>query len=98
MLAVVRESRTVLVIIACGAVAAGLIAGSDGSPKVALMLVLLTALRASMIWFQIPKRQYLIGILFLAAPFDISKAVIAPLDRFSSPGLYMTVGAAAMLL
>ncbi|PXW96199.1 O-antigen ligase-like membrane protein [Sphaerotilus hippei] len=35
-------------------------------------------------------RRLLIGLFFLSAAFDISKAIVPPLDRFYSPGLYLT--------
>lgn len=80
------------------AVAAVVVAGSNGSAKGAAAVVLAAALVAGMLWFGLPSRRYLLALLFLTAPLDISKAVVAPLDNFVSPGLYVTIGEAVMLL
>ena len=79
-------------------VAAAVIAGSGSSPKGAALIVLGAAVLASMLWSGLPQRRYLLGVLFLTAPFDVSKAVFPPLDHFYSPGLYVTVGEAVMVL
>lgn len=71
-------------------------AGKSGAGGMALALGL--ALLAGMLWIRVPQRRVLLGLLFLTAPFDISKAVIPPLDRFYSPGLYVTVSQAVMLV
>ncbi len=41
-------------------------------------------------------RRALIAALFFVAPMDISKAVVAPLGQFYSPGLYLTLGHMAL--
>jgi O-antigen ligase len=51
----------------------------------------------SMVWFQGSLRRYFLLMLFFVAPFDLSKAVVPPLDRFHSPGLYLSVGHLALL-
>jgi O-antigen ligase len=78
-------------------VALGAITALDGSPQGAVALVAGLALLAGMLWFGPPQRHHLIGLLFLTAPYDISKAIIAPVDRFYSPGLYVTVSQAILL-
>ena len=74
--------------------AAAMFAGGAGSPKAALMFVAAAGLAVCVLWFGMPQRRFFLGLLFLVAPFDISKAVVAPLERFYSPGLYVTVGEA----
>jgi O-antigen ligase len=71
-------------------------AGTSG--RGALLLVAAIGLLASMIWFTGPQKKFLLGLLFLAAPFDISQAIVPPLDRIYSPGLYVTIAQAVMLL
>jgi O-antigen ligase len=70
----------------------GLFLGGAGSPNLPLLIVAAAALLAGMACFGLPQRRFLIGMLFLAAPFDVSKAFIAPLEQFYSPGLYVTIG------
>lgn len=43
---------------------------------------------AACVWIGRPM-ALLIALLFFVAPIDISKAIVAPLDRFYSPGLYL---------
>jgi O-antigen ligase len=75
-------------------VAIALFSGGAGSAKLPMLMVAAAALLAYMTWFGLPQRRLLIAMLFLAAPFDISKAVVAPLEHFYSPGLYVTIGEA----
>lgn len=91
-------SLTALTLGACAAMVVGLLAGSDGSPTGAVAIVAAVAAAASMLWIGIPQKRYLLGLLFLTAPFDISKAIVPPLERFYSPGLYVTIGEAVMLM
>ncbi len=90
-------ARLLLTIAASVAVAAVLLIGSGTSGKAGMALALALALVAGMLWIRAPQRRALLGLMFLTAPFDISKAVIPPLDRFYSPGLYVTVSQAVML-
>jgi O-antigen ligase len=71
-------------------------AGNSGAGAMALALGL--AFIGGVLWIRAPQRRVLLGLLFLTAPFDVSKAVIPPLDRFYSPGLYVTVSQAVMLV
>lgn len=52
---------------------------------------------ASMVWFAGSLRQYFLVLLFFVAPFDLSKAVVPPLDRYYSPGLYLSLGHVVLL-
>ena len=45
-----------------------------------------------------PQKKLLLGLLFFVAPVDVSKAIVPPLDRIYSPGLYVTVAEAVMVL
>ena len=63
---------------------------------VTLALPLLLGGAALVVWWGRPK-QLLIAALFLTAPIDISKALVAPLDQFYSPGLYITIGHICLL-
>ena len=86
----------------CALVTVGMIIGADassqGSLKIAFMLVLALSLLASMLWYRVAQRRYLLGLLFLTAPFDVSKAVVAPVGQFYSPALYVTVAEAVTVL
>lgn len=91
-------SRTALTLGACLLVTLALLFGTADPPKIAIALVLGMALVVSMVWYRAPQRRYLLALLFLTAPLDVSKAVVPPLGQFYSPGLYLTVGAAVTLL
>jgi len=91
-------ARATGTIVACVAIAATLSSGANTSPNAAIAAIVGLSLAAAIIWAGAARRGFLIGLLFLAAPFDLSKAVYPPLDRFYSPGLYVTIGEAAMLL
>lgn len=75
-----------------------MIATSGASAKGAIAVAAAAAALASVLWSRLPVVRYLIGAMFLTAPFDVSKAVVPPLDRFYSPGLYVTVSQALMVL
>jgi len=90
-------ARLLLTIAVSVAVAAALLVGSGDSGKIGMVLVLALAVIGGMLWVRAPQRRVLLGLMFLTAPFDISKAVMPPLDRFYSPGLYVTVSQAVML-
>ena len=64
---------------------------------ITLGLPMLLGLVALVVWWGRPK-QMLIAALFFTAPIDVSKALVAPLDQFYSPGLYLTVGHVCLLL
>jgi len=59
-------------------------------------LVGLLGLALVLWWWRAPRRMLIAGLYFLA-PIDVSKALVAPLDRFYSPGLYLSA-AHVMLL
>jgi O-antigen ligase len=97
MSALTSVSRVALTLLACAVVAAAMLADADQSAKAAVAVVVGAGLVCGMLWFGGPQKKFLLGLLFLTAPFDISKAVIPPLDRFYSPGLYVTICQAVML-
>jgi O-antigen ligase len=70
--------------------------GGDSS-AVGAGLVGLLGIAAWLAWGRQPRRMLIAGLYFLA-PIDVSKGIVAPLDRFFSPGLYLTVGHVAMLM
>jgi O-antigen ligase len=74
------------------AVAAVAAAGAAGAGVVGLLGV-----GAWLAWRRQPKRLLVAGLYFLA-PVDVSKALVAPVDRFYSPGLYVTVAEVVLLL
>lgn len=69
---------------------------SLGSTSIALVPLLLFGGGAVLAWIGRPK-LLLVGLLAFTAPIDISKAVVPPLSRFYSPGLYLTVGHVVLL-
>lgn len=68
----------------------------SGMNSLALGVPLLLAGAVVLAWVGRPK-LLLIAALFFAAPIDISKALVPPLDQFYSPGLYLTVGHVMLL-
>jgi hypothetical protein len=62
-----------------------------------MLLVVALAGLAAFLWYPGPKRRMWLVTLAFIAPFDLSKAIIPPLDRFYSPGLYFSLGHAAVL-
>ena len=91
-------SRAALTVGACLLVTLALLFGTADPPKIPVVLVLGMALVVSMVWYRAPQRRYLLALLFLTAPLDVSKAVVPPLGQFYSPGLYLTVGATVTLV
>lgn len=91
-------TRGVLTAVLCTAMAAALMMSAAASAKGALAVVVATAVVAGLLWYGTPQRRALLALLFLSAPVDVSKAVVAPLERFYSPGLYVTVGQAIAVL
>jgi len=83
---------------ALGTVVGGLLLAL-GADSLALPLAVIVGLLglSSMVWFQGSMRRYFLVLLFLVAPFDLSKAVIPPIDEFYSPGLYLSIGHAVLL-
>ncbi len=67
------------------------------SPSLPIMVAALLAGLAGMAWFQGPYRRLFLVLLFLVAPFDVSKAIVPPLERFYSPGLYLSLGHVVLL-
>jgi hypothetical protein len=72
----------------------GLMGDSAGLP-VAVVAALLGLV--AMVRFKGSLRGFFLVLLFLVAPFDLSKAVVPPLDRFYSPGLYLSLGHVVLL-
>ncbi len=70
---------------------------SGDSSAVGVGLIGLLGIGAWLAWGRQPRRMLVAGLYFLA-PIDVSKAIVAPLDRFYSPGLYLTVGEVALLM
>jgi len=70
-----------------------------GADSLALPLAIVVALLGlgSMVWFKGSLRRYFLILLFLVAPFDLSKAVVPPIDEFYSPGLYLSIGHVVLL-
>jgi O-antigen ligase len=81
---------------AAGALAVA-VAAASGSSAAGAGAVGLIALGAWLAWGHAPRRLLIAGVYFLA-PVDVSKAIIAPVDRFYSPGLYLTVAEVALIL
>jgi len=75
---------------AAGALVLAFAAGG-GSPAIGGALVLLVAFAAWLAWGRQPRRL-MIAALYFVAPIDVSKALLPPVDRFFSPGLYLSLG------
>lgn len=89
---------TLLWLLGAGAAAGGvalLLAGGSAALLVAVLLGLSAG--AVVVWTGQPRRA-LIAALFFFAPIDISKALVAPLDQFYSPGLYLSPAHLMLLL
>jgi O-antigen ligase len=74
-----------------------LLATAGESMALPVLLFVALAGLGSMVWFKGSLRRYFLVLLFFVAPFDLSKAVVPPLDRFHSPGWYMSLGHLALL-
>ncbi|MBC7663061.1 MAG: hypothetical protein H7276_04550, partial [Caulobacter sp.] len=70
---------------------------SGDSSAVGVGVIGLLAIGGWLAWRRQPRRL-LIAALYFLAPIDVSKALIAPLDRFYSPGLYLSVGNLVLLM
>ncbi len=79
-----------------GALVLAAAVGGD-SAAVGVGLIGLLGIGAWLAWGRQPRRMLVAGLYFLA-PIDVSKAIVAPLDRFFSPGLYLTVGHVVLLM
>ncbi len=91
------QARHVAWLLAAGLGAVVVAAGIAGeSSAVAFGLLGLLALGTWIAWGHGPRRLLVAGLYFLA-PIDVSKAIVAPLDRFYSPGLYLSVAHVALL-
>lgn len=84
------------VLLAGGAAIGGVVLGLGSNLILAAWLVVLAG-GGLLVWVGRPK-LLLIGLLFFLAPIDISKALVAPLGQFYSPGLYLTVGHLVLLM
>lgn len=71
---------------------------SEEKLTMALVVVIGLAGLAALAWSQGPKRRLFLALLFFLAPFNLSKAVVPPLDVFYSPGLYLTVAHMVLLV
>ena len=71
---------------------------SEEKVTMALVVVIGLAGLAALAWSQGPKRRLFLALLFFLAPFNLSKAVVPPLDVFYSPGLYLTVAHMVLLV
>ena len=80
----------------CGALVVAAGVGGDSS-VVGVGVVGLLGLSTWLAWGRRPRRLLVAGLYFLA-PIDVSKALVAPLDRFYSPGLYLTLAHVALIL
>ena len=80
----------------CGALVVAAAVGGESS-AVGVGLVGLLGLGTWLAWGRRPRRLLVAGLYFLA-PIDVSKALVAPLDRFYSPGLYVTVAQVVTVL
>lgn len=76
-------------------VAAAAVSGDSSAVGVGLLVLL--AIGTWLAWGRQPRRLLIAG-LFFVAPIDVSKAIIVPLDRFFSPGLYLTAGHVVLLM
>ena len=79
-----------------GALVVAAAVGGDSS-AVGVGLVGLLAIGTWLAWGRQPRRM-LIAALFFLAPIDVSKAIVPPLDRFFSPGLYLSAGNFVLLM
>lgn len=78
-----------LILLVAGAAAVVALALAAPTTKTTVMVLLLLAGVAAAAWVRQPTLG-LIGLLFFTAPLDVSKALVAPLERFYSPGLYVS--------
>jgi O-antigen ligase len=70
---------------------------SGGSVALPAAIVVALLGLSSMVWFRGSLRRYFLVLLFFVAPFDLSKALVPPLDQFHSPGLYLSVAHLVLL-
>ena len=67
------------------------------SSAVGVGLVGLLGIGTWLAWGRQPRRLLIAGLYFLA-PIDVSKAIVAPIDRFYSPGLYLSVANVVLVM
>lgn len=96
LLATLREPLAWGLAAAFGALVVAMAVGG-GSATVGVGLVGLLGLGAWLAYSRQP-RQLLIAGLFFLAPIDVSKAIVAPVDRFYSPGLYLSLAHVVLIL
>ncbi len=72
-------------------------AAAGDSSTVGVGIVGLLAIGVWLAWGRQPRRLLIAGLFFLA-PVDVSKAIVAPIDRFYSPGLYLSVAHVVLIL
>ncbi len=72
-------------------------AAAGDSSTVGVGIVGLLGVGVWLAWGRQPRRL-LIAALFFLAPVDVSKAIVAPLDRFYSPGLYLSAAHVMLIL
>jgi len=75
----------------------GAAAMTGDSSAAGVGLVCLLGIGAWLAWGRQPRRLLVAGVYFLA-PIDVSKAIVAPIDRFYSPGLYLSVADVVLLM
>jgi len=82
-----------------GGVGALVLAAALGGASMALggALVFLLLAGIALAWGRQPRRLLIAGLYFVA-PIDVSKAVVPPITRFFSPGLYITLGHVLLIL
>ena len=79
-----------------GALVVAAAAGGDSS-AVGVGVIGLLGIGTWLAWGRQPRRLLIAGLYFVA-PIDVSKAIVAPLDRFYSPGLYLSAANLVLLM
>ncbi len=80
-----------------GLLGVALLGLSGDSLTLPVLIVLVMGGMAVLAWYPGPKRRLWLMLLAFVAPFDLSKAIVPPLDRFYSPGLYLSIGHVTLL-
>jgi O-antigen ligase len=78
-----------LTLLVLGAAAVVALALAAPEAKTTVVVLLLLMMLAAGVWRGQPTLT-LITLLFFTAPLDVSKALVPPLERFYSPGLYIS--------
>jgi O-antigen ligase len=79
-----------------GALLVAKAAGADSS-VIGAGLVGALGIGVWLVFWRQPRRLLIAGLYFVA-PIDVSKAIVAPVDRFFSPGLYLSVAHVVLLM